>query len=60
MQSLEQRPVTEIFIEKNPNGNQADNDDDDDDNDDTIIWMLIKKSPSIFETRGPHFRFSKL
>ena len=35
VQSLEQRPVTEVFIEKVPNGNQGDDDDnDDDDNDD--------------------------
>ena len=38
VQSLEQRPVTEIFIEKVPNGNEIDDGDDDnddaDDNDD--------------------------
>ena len=32
--SLEQRPVTEVFIEKVPNGNQGDDDDNDDDGDD--------------------------
>ena len=34
MQSLEQRPVTEVFIEKVPNRNQIDDDDDNDDADD--------------------------
>lgn len=32
--SLEQRPVTEVFIEKVPNGNQGDDDDNDEDDDD--------------------------
>ena len=33
VQSLEQRPVTEVFIEKVPNGNQADDDNNDDHDD---------------------------
>lgn len=34
VQSLEQRPVTEVFIEKVPNGNQGDDGDNDEDDDD--------------------------